>query len=122
MTLFHELNDKNFLIFAAKHYYNPKCIDVEEFHEDLNRFKYIKRLINRYLDSGKLSDRLILNHLIVVFNSFGCEATLKILEYKMSVEHWPVLKPYLLFLKAIEPTQYVGIDMDQTIVEELRKI
>ena len=103
---FDELNDKNFIIYAAKHYYNPKCIDVDEFYEDLNRFKYIKRLVNRYLDSGSLSERLILNHLIVIFNSFGVEATLKMLEYKMSEEQWPVLKPFLIFLKHISSSEY----------------
>ena len=48
-----DLNDNNFAIFAAKHYHNHKCIIIEEFQEDLNRFKYIKRLVNRYLESGK---------------------------------------------------------------------
>ncbi len=122
MTLFNELNEKNFLIYVAKHYYNPKCIDVDEFHEDLNRFKYIKRLINKYIESGRCSERLILNHLVVVFNSFGPEATLKILEYKMTSAHWPVLKPFLLFLNYIGPNQYLGIEMDKEIVERLRAI
>ena len=47
--------------------------------EDLKRFKYIKRLLNRYLETDELPERLILNHLIVVFNVFGIEAALNIL-------------------------------------------
>ena len=122
MLVFNELNDDNLFLYAAKHYYNPKCIDVDEFYEDLNRFKYIKRLVNRYLDSGSLSERLILNHLIVIFNSFGVEATLKMLEYKMSEEQWPVLKPFLIFLKHISSSEYVMIKMDQKVVDKLRTI
>ena len=68
MQLFDEINDDNLLIFASRHYYNPKCIDVEEFYEDLNRFKYVKRLVNRYIESERLADRLILNHLIIIFH------------------------------------------------------
>ena len=58
-----KLTKDNLLLYAAQNYYNPKCIDSEEFLEDLKRFKYIKRLLNRYRDSGQLSERLILNHL-----------------------------------------------------------
>ena len=117
-----KLTKDNLLLYAAQNYYNPKCIDVDEFYEDLNRFKYIKRLVNRYLDSGSLSERLILNHLIVIFNSFGVEATLKMLEYKMSEEQWPVLKPFLIFLKHISSSEYVMIKMDQKVVDKLRTI
>ena len=60
------LNDSNILLYAAKHYYNPTFSDIEEFNEDLKRFKYIKRLINRYLDQDNLGDRLLMNHIIAV--------------------------------------------------------
>lgn len=116
------LTKDNLIIYAAKHYYNPKCIDSEEFFEDLKRFKYIKRLLNRYRDSGVLSERLILNHLIVIFNVFGNEAGLDILELKIEIEYWHVLKPFLIFLKTIKNTEYTNIDMDKLVVERLRKI
>lgn len=117
-----ELTEDNLFIYAAKHYYNPKYIDAEEFHEDLKRFKYIKRLLNRYEETGKISERLILNHLIVVFNVFGIEAGLKILELKLDRNHWPLIKPFLIFLRYIRNDQYTNVPMDQTIVDALRKI
>jgi hypothetical protein len=122
MKLFDTLNDNNFLIFAAKHYYSPTCIDSEEFFEDLKRFKYIKRLVNRYLDKDELSERLILNHLIVIFNVFGTPAGLKMLEYRLEDNHWPVIKPFLIFLNAISNTDMIGIKMDERVVEKLRKV
>lgn len=122
MKLFNELNEETFMLYAIKNYYNPKCIDVEEFYEDLNRFKYVKRLVNRYLDGGKLSERLILNHLIVIFNAFDIEASLKLLEYKLDNRHWSVIKPFLVFLRHIKNDQYTGISMDEKVVEALRKI
>lgn len=122
MGLFDEVTGDNLIIFAARNYYNPKCIDAEEFYKDLNRFKYVKRLVNKYLENGKISERLILNHLIVIFNVFGIPASLKILEFKLEDKQWEVIKPFLIFLKYIENDQYVGIDMDDKIIEKLRKI
>lgn len=117
-----KLTKDNIVLYAAQNYHNHKCIDSEEFFEDLKRFKYIKRLLNRYRDNGVLSERLILNHLIVIFNVFGYEAGLNILELKIELEHWGVLKPFLIFLKAIKNTEYTNIDMDKTVVEALREI
>jgi len=117
-----DLNEKNILLYAAKHYYNPRFSDIEEFHEDLKRFKYVKRLVNRYLDGGQLSERLILNHLIIIFNVFGIEASLKMLEVKLEEDQWEVIKPFLVFLKYITNDQYTGIKMDKNAVEVLRKI
>jgi hypothetical protein len=122
MMIFDELTEENLLLYAAKHYYKPQFSDIEEFYEDLKRFKYIKRLVNRYLDNGELGERLILNHLIVIFNSFGIEAGLNMLDLKLDDRHWPVIKPFLIFLKYIESNQYIGIDMDQEVIERLRKI
>ena len=122
MMIFDELTEENLFLYAAKHYYNPKFSDIEEFYEDLKRFKYIKRLVNRYLDHDELGERLILNHLIVIFNSFGVEASLNMLELKLDDKHWPVIKPFLIFLKYIENNQYLGIAMDQEVIERLRKI
>ena len=120
--IFNELTEENLFLYAAKHYYKPQFSDIEEFYEDLKRFKYIKRLINRYIENDDLAERLILNHLIVVFNSFGIEAALNILELKLENRHWPVVKPFLVFLRYIENDQYTGIVMDPTVVETLRKI
>ena len=122
MLIMNELSEDNLFLYAAKHYYNPQFSDIEEFYEDLKRFKYIKRLVNRYLDHDELGERLILNHLIVIFNSFGVEASLNMLELKLDDKHWPVIKPFLIFLKYIENNQYLGIAMDQEVVERLRKI
>ena len=117
-----ELTEDNIYLYAAKHYSNPEYIDIEEFEEDLQRFKYIKRLLNRYIVNDHINERLILNHLIVIFNSFGIEASLNILELKLKDEHWPIVKPFLIFLKYIRNDQYTNIPMDPDIVDRLRKI
>ena len=120
--IFKELNEKNLFLYAAKHYKNPKFADIDEFYEDLKRFKYIKRLLNRYIETDELAERLLLNHFIVIFNMFGIEAALDILELKLEDKHWPIVKPFLIFLNYIRNDQYTGITMDPHVVDILRKI
>lgn len=122
MKLFDELNEDNFVLFAAKNYYNPTCIDAEEFYDDLNRFKYIKRLLTRYQETENLSVNLLVNHLVVIFNVFGIQAGLQMLEYKIDIKYWHIIKPIIIYLNVIENTQYVGIEMDEYIVNKLREL
>tara|TARA_B100000424_G_scaffold73783_1_gene54806 strand:- start:180 stop:554 length:375 start_codon:yes stop_codon:yes gene_type:complete len=117
-----KLNEKNLLLYAAQNYKNPSYSDIEDFYEDLKRFKYIKRLLNRYLETDDLADRLLLNHFIVVFNMFGIKAALNILNLKLDDKHWPVVKPFLIFLNYIRNDEYTGITMDPMVIEKLRKL
>jgi len=114
------LTEENLFLYAAKHYHNPKYIDAEEFQEDLKRFKYIKRLLNRYIECGKISERLVLNHLIVVFNVFGIDAGINILRLKLDERHWPMINPFLVFLEAVGEQDEAH--MDPVVVQALRKI
>lgn len=94
------LDDSNFILYAAKYYDNPQCYDTVEFYEDLKRFKYIKRLINRYVKRGELKERLILNHVIALNNMFGPYATVNMLFLKLEgmEQH---IKPFLSFLSIL---------------------
>ena len=83
-----KVDETNFLLYAAKHYDNPHCYDTVEFYEDLNRFKYIKRLLNKYQESGDIKERLIINHLTVIYNVFGAVAGTRLLFLKLR-EHLP---------------------------------
>lgn len=127
-----KLDETNFLLYAAKHYDNPSCFDTLEFYEDLNRFKYLKRLFSRYDETGELKERLILNHIIVLYNLFGPEAATRMLFFKLK-EYLHYLKPFLVFLSFCPEKVYsIGLEsktintsdilMDPTIIKELRKI
>jgi len=127
-----KLDEFNFLLYAAKHYDNPQCYDTIEFYDDLKRIKYIKRLLNRYIEEGDLKERLILNHIIVLNNVFGPKATTKMLFLKCKGLEQQ-LKSFLLFLNILpEKVENIGIENrtintkeiieDNKILEELRKI
>jgi hypothetical protein len=126
-----KVDETNFVLYAAKNYDNPGCFDTLEFYEDLKRIKYIKRHFNKYAESGELKERLILNHIIVLYNVFGNAAT-KLLMFRLQ-GHYNYLKPFLIFLNRM-PESITGIGIqnttiyssdiaiDQYIVDTLRKI
>lgn len=122
MMKFEELNDDNFVIYAAKHYHTPRCIDAEEFYEELSRFKYIKRLVNRYQRGDELRERLILNHITILLNVFGNEPAILMLMYKVGADHLPVIKPFLEYLKAIRDNDFEGIESDPWVKTKLENI
>lgn len=115
-----ELNEKNFVLFAAKYYDNPSCYDMEEFEDDLNRIKYLKRLFKKYKNHGELKERLIINHIIILYNVFENKACTKMLRYKLS-DYLPYLKPFLMYLNYWD-TSSDGIIMDREIINRLREI
>jgi len=126
-----KLTDKNFLLFCASHYDNARYVSTEDFIEDMNRIKYIKKLVTRYVESGELKERLILNHIIILNNCFGPEALCKILYLKLKPQ-MRYIKPFLILLNILpEQILNVGgeevvytddIEMDELIVANLRKV
>lgn len=116
-----ELNDDNFLMFAIKNYDNPSCNGMSDLEEDLKRFKYIKRLFKRYENTEVLGERLILNHLIILYNVFGNSATAMLL-YKIDEEYWSYLKTFLVFLNRISENQMVDVQLDYNVFVKLRNL
>lgn len=94
---FDELNKDNFLFFAIKNYDNPTATTSEDFEEDLNRFKYVKRWLKKYHISGKINSHLLLNHIIIIFNCWN-DATVPMLFYKIEPIYYPYLISFLIFL------------------------
>jgi hypothetical protein len=122
-----ELNEDNFLVFAMHHYDNPQCHSLAEFEDDLKKFIYLKKLIYRYKNTGELRERLIINHIIVLYNVFG-ESTTKMLFYKLEESLWEQLVTFLVFLNRMpeEIPEYgiklSNVKLDENIIAVLRKI
>ena len=120
--MFEKLTNDNITMFAIKHYDNPQCEGESEFHDDMKRFKYIKRLLRKYQDSGELKERLILNNLIVVFNVFGAEAGSTLLLFKLEPEFWSILKTFMVFLNMLPDGELEEIDELEEIKRVLEKV
>ena len=126
----HNLTNENFTLFASRHYTNTHCTDILEFHDDLKRIRYIKRLFKKFKETGELKERLIINHLIVLYNSFDARAMTRMLFLKLE-EYLDYLKPFLIMLNFW--TTNVGevngkkivdseVSLNPEIVSALRKI
>ena len=122
--IFNELNEENFLLFAIKHYENPQAVTKEDFDKDIHHFKYIKRLLKRYKNTGELKIHLLLNHFIILYNIFGDAAT-PMLFFKIEKELWSVMKTFVMFLNRLpqDPKCYLhDIEVDINCLSELQKI
>jgi hypothetical protein len=128
--MFDDLNNENILLYAMKAYDRPNCI-MSEFREDMKRFNYLKRLFQRYRKLGEIRERLIINHLVILYNVFGIEVSTRLLFYKLSKEDCSALKTYLLFLNYMPETvkgikgkdiHSSDVPVDLNIAEVLRKI
>ena len=122
--LFNELNDDNFILFAIKNYENPQAVTKEDFDKDLNHFKYIKRLLKRYKNTGVLKTHLLLNHFIILYNIWG-EATTPMLFFKIDKDLWTSMKAFIMFLNRFPeyPRTYIhDIQVDIECLKELKLI
>lgn len=128
--MFDDLNEDNFVMYAVKCYTSPNCL-MSEFEGDLKRTKYLKRLFRRYKVTKSLKERLILNHIILLNNVFGVEATARILFFRTDEKDYDVLKTFLLYLNILPETvngirgkniRTDVISVDMKVAEILRKI
>ncbi len=127
---FDDLTSENILLYAVKAYDKPNML-MSEFKEDMKRFNYLKRLFRRYRKDGEIRERLVINHLVVLYNVFGVEVATRLLFYKMSKDDYIALKTFLLFLNYM-PNVVRGIkgqdifssdiSVDMKIAEILRQI
>lgn len=120
-----KVDESNALLYAAKHYENPNCFDTVEFYEDLNRFKYIKRLLNKYVEGGEIKERLIINHLTVIYNVFGVEAGTRLLFLKLK-EHLHLIKPFLVLMgtcpEIVKSIGVEGLDIHTDQIEDSKEV
>jgi len=125
---FRYLNNQNYIMFAMKHYENPHCTGLDEFYDDLNRIKYLKRLFKKYRVSEILKERLILNHIIVFYNVFNMDSATRLLFFKIEEEFHSILKTFLVYLKYLPrelrtaEVDTVSIPLHTEVMDILRNI
>ena len=121
MADFNILTPETIDLFALRHYDN-RGADKEEFNDDMNRFKYLKRLFRKYDTSKEFKSRLIINHVIVLANVFGVDAATTLLFFKIDKQHWSILKTILIFLNYMPEDEMIDLETDQNVMEELKRI
>ena len=120
--MYEKITTENIMMFAIKHYDNPQCEGEKEFHDDMKRFKYIKRLLRKYKETGIFKERLLLNHIIILNNLFGPEACVTLLLFKIQREYWETLKSFLLYLNMVREDELSEINENINVLRILRKL
>lgn len=128
-----QIDDSNFTFFAAKYYNNGKYFDVEDFEDDLNRIKNIRKLFKKYQKNKEINERLVLNHCIAFFNMFFPPYIgAKLLVFQLE-DYLEYLKPFLEYLGYWQDCVYgigdsnriintIDIVSDRNIVNRLQGI
>jgi len=122
VRLFDELTNKNFELYAARHYKNHKCLCIEDFEDDISRFKYVLRLLRKYKDTGEINVRLVLNHIIVIYNVFEISAANRMMFFRIDDDLHIILKTFLIFLNYITDDQQKYTTVDLNIAKQLQEI
>ena len=120
--MFETLTKDNLILFAIKHYQNPSCEGINEFYDDMKRFKYLKRLFKKFSKTGILKERLIMNHIIVLANVFGPEAVKVLLFFKIDQIFWTELKTFLIFLNYMTMDEMKQISLNDKLMVTLKGI
>ena len=120
--MYDKITSENVNMFAIRHYDNPHCESEKEFHDDMKRFKYIKRLLRKYHETGILKERLILNHIIVLNNMFGPDACATLLLFKIQSNYWTTLKAFMLYLNIITPEEIPEFDTSGEVFKKLKEL
>jgi len=120
--LFSQLTDDNFIIFAIKNYNNPICSDINEFYEDINKIKYIKKQVSRYYTNNEINERLFLNNIITFFNVFELEAAKIMLLHKIEFDYWSAIKTAMVFLGYMKKEEIDYVKLDPTINKKLNEL
>lgn len=92
---------------------NKPAVDITEFREDVSRFIYVKRLLRRYKNTGELNVRLLINHLIILYNVFDQHASEYIIKTS-SESIYPEIFGMLDFLNRL-PEEYSKYEKDTRI-------
>jgi hypothetical protein len=127
---FDDLTENNILLYAAKCYDKPQCV-ISEFDEDYKRIRYVKRILQKYRKTREIKERLLLNHLVILQNVFGIEASTRMLFFRIDSRDYAALKTFLIYTSAM-PAVVPGIQgknlrssdipLDNKIVMKLRNL
>ena len=126
------VTEDNFILFAAKYYDNKNCCSVDEFEEDLQRFKYLRKLFYNYRNKAILRERLILNHIVILYNIFEPVRCTEMLSLKL-LDYLEELLPFLdilgytprTMMELKEKDFFINtniINRDEIIVSTLKKL
>lgn len=117
------LSTADLVDWAIKHY-RGVAIEEDEILKDLQRLRYIYRLLNQYSTSGVIKIRLVLNHIQLLYNVFDTDIATNLLLTKFAKHPkiYSYLVTFLCCMNRLPHKYHTSVDekLKQLIQAELR--
>ena len=117
-----KLTRENFTIVAAQNYTNTSCVSEDEFYEDLNAHKYVKKLAKRITKGNSKNLRLLTNHIICFTNNFEMSFAKEALLLDSSPKEAAVIRSVLLYLGFLAKHEYTASLLDLEAITLLKEM
>ena len=107
-----ELTRENLPVYASRFYTNSKCVGLEEYMEDLLKYRLVQKL-SKKIGLGKSENiRLLCNHVVCFTNNFEIEAAKKILMFEAETVEKEVIKTILNYLGFLDRNEMSHISFN----------
>lgn len=106
----------------AKEGYGRGVFNHSEFERDYNVFNTVRKMIVRFLATGKLNDKLLVNNTVIVLNVFGVERTNAIFRLLLNDVEFSVIKAVLMFLNHVDYSISPDVSPNRVISDLLRDV
>lgn len=83
---------------ATEDYQKNGFFDELEFKKDIYNLFIIRKMISRFLKTGNINEKLLINNIIILINVFGVERANRLLRTVLSDNEFSVAKSILVFL------------------------
>jgi hypothetical protein len=112
-----ELNKDNYLDYAKDSYMGLRIKNSDNFSTLLKYFPRIRKLL---ADDTRTptKNRMLLNNIVILYNSFGMKPTTRLLFYFMPDEYQPDLKTLLIYLGCL-PASIAEADLDNILINNI---
>lgn len=96
--------------------------NTHEFEKDINNVLTAKKMVSRFIKSGQLNEKLLLNNVIVSLNAFGIRTTNLLFRIICTDLQFSVIKALLMFLRCYDYDIGEEVDPHRIIVDILKDI
>lgn len=87
---------------ALEGYGNGRVVSEEDFQRDYGIFLSTRRQITRFLSSGIINEKIIINNVVILLNIFGSKKVIRVFRLLLSDPHFSVIKAVLMFLRQMD--------------------
>lgn len=84
---------------AREKYSNGNVLSEETFGKDYGIFLSTRRQISRFLSSGSINEKIIINNTVILLNIFGKDKVCKVFRLLLNDPQYSVVKAVLMFLR-----------------------